>query len=385
MITGPYVSIIIVTYGTGPIVVEALDAVERCTQIPHEVIVVDCLPPDGVERTSRLLTDRPTIRLIEPDENLGFSGGNNLGAHHATGDLLCFLNPDVIVGPGWLEPLSAALGDQAVGIAAPVLVNRDGSLQEAGQLVYEDGCTAAVGGPEVMPGDWSNAFSHDVDYASAACWVVRRDEFLALGGFDERYRPAYFEDVDYALRVEQAGQRTRLVVDVPVVHEHGSGASSEAVAIAERSRDTFRSRWEHELARRPRRPDDPSTAIDNRDRLAQRRSLTVAPFADCGRRRWEQALDDAADDAALRRATGSRCSPIGTRHPNVPRRRAAADWRSSWSRPAKRSLGSTWPTTFDGFVRFGASGGRRSSCRCSSRWSSDSSYDGWYCDRRWGS
>ena len=115
-----------------------------------------------------------------------------------------------------------------VGIAAPVLVDRDGSLQEAGQLVYDDGCTAAMGGPEVMPGDWGNAFCRDVDYASAACWVVRRDEFLALGGFDERYRPAYFEDVDYAFRVEQSGRRTRLVVDVPVVHEHGSGASSEA-------------------------------------------------------------------------------------------------------------------------------------------------------------
>ena len=238
--------------------------------------------------------------MVEADENLGFSGGNNLGAQHASGEFLCFLNPDVIVGPGWLEPLIAALDDPVVGIAAPVLVDPDGTLQEAGQLVYDDGCTAAVGGPEVMPGDWSNAFSRDVDYASAACWVVRREEFLALGGFDERYRPAYFEDVDYAMRVEQAGRRTRLVVDVPVVHEHASGGSGEAVAIAERSRDTFRSTWASELASRPTRPDDQWTAIDNRDRLAGRRSLTIARYADCGRRRWEQALDDAAADAARR-------------------------------------------------------------------------------------
>ena len=319
--TEPLVSIVIVTYGTGPIVVDALDALERHTASDHEVIVVDNPPSDGRSRSAEMLRPIASIRLIEAGQNLGFSGGNNLAAQHASGEFLCFLNPDVIVGAGWLEPLVAALGDPAVGIAAPVLVNRDGSLQEAGQLVYDDGCTAAVGGPEVMPGDWSNAFCRDVDYASAACWVVRRDEFLALGGFDERYRPAYFEDVDYALRVEQAGQRTRLVADVPVVHEHGSGASSKTVAIAERSRDTFRSRWVHELARRPSRPDDRWTAIDNRDRLAQRRSLTVAWIADCGRRRWEQALDDAADDAARR--PRDRVTLLTDRDP-TPERAAAA-------------------------------------------------------------
>jgi GT2 family glycosyltransferase len=294
------VSIVIVTHGTGGIVLESIDAIERHTAIDHEVIVVDNPPDDGQPRTAELLRSVESIRLVEADENLGFSGGNNLGAQHASGDLVCFLNPDVIVGPGWLEPLVAALADPVIGIVAPVLVNRDGSLQEAGQLVYDDGCTAAVGGPEVMPGDWINAFSRDVDYASAACWVVRRDDFLAIGGFDERYRPAYFEDVDYAMRVEQTGQRTRLVVDVPVLHEHGSGGSSDAVAIAERSRDTFRTRWQRELARRPSRPSDPSAAIDNRDRLAGRRSLTIASFADCGRRRWEQAIDDAIAEAARR-------------------------------------------------------------------------------------
>ena len=99
---------------------------------------------------SRVASRRsPDITLIEVDENLGFSGGNNLGAHHATGELLCFLNPDVVVGPGWLEPLVASLDDPTVGIAAPVLVNVDGSLQEAGQLDVRRWVHAAVGGPEV--------------------------------------------------------------------------------------------------------------------------------------------------------------------------------------------------------------------------------------------
>jgi GT2 family glycosyltransferase len=273
----PVVSIITVTYGTGPVVLEMLDAVARYTPVTHEVIVVDNLPGDGRTRTAELLVSRSDVQLIEADENFGFSGGNNLGAHRAAGEFLCFLNADVIVADGWLEPLLAALDDPIVGIAAPVLVDPDGSLQEAGQLLYPDGCTAAVGGPEVMRHDLSQAFSRDVDYASAACWLVRRDEFLALGGFDERYRPAYFEDVDYALRLEQVGQRTRLVAGTPVVHHHGKATTVDAAPIAERSRDTLRAIWADRLTRQPPRPNDDTSALTNRDRLVLKAGGWAAP------------------------------------------------------------------------------------------------------------
>jgi GT2 family glycosyltransferase len=266
----PTVSVVVVTHGTGPVVLDVLDALSRHTLVDHEVIVVDNPPGDGAELTARLLAGREDVRVIEAPENLGFSGGNNLGARHAVGEYLCLLNPDVIVTEGWLAPLLDALEDPVVGIAAPVLVNPDGTLQEAGQLVYDDGCTAAVGGPEVMTGDWSQTFTRDVDYASAACWVVRREDFLTLGGFDERYRPAYFEDVDYALRVERSGRRTRLVAAVPVVHHHGHGTGEIASPIAERSRETFRQAWADRIAEQPARPDDLAAALANRDRLVER-------------------------------------------------------------------------------------------------------------------
>jgi len=317
----PLVSIVVVTYGTGPIVLDTLAAVAAHTTVPYEVIVVDNPPSDGA-RTAEMLRDTTRgVILLTPPENLGFGGGNNLGVDTARGSTICLLNPDVIVGDGWFAPLMTALDDPVVAIASPAFLDPDGTLQEAGQVVYDDGCTAAIGGPELFTGDPAQVFTRDVDYASAACWVLRRDDFLATGGFDERYRPAYFEDVDYAMRVEQAGQRTRLVVDVPVVHEHGSAGSSEAAAVAERSRDTLRTTWRGELAARPARPDDRSAAIDNRDRLAGRRSLTIAWFADCGRRRWEQALDDAAADAARR--PRDRVTLLTDRDP-TPERAAAA-------------------------------------------------------------
>lgn len=271
----PLVSVIIVTYGTGPVVVDALDALARFTAVPHEVIVVDNPPEDGRPRSARLLGERRDIELVESDTNRGFAGGNELGVERAHGEFLCFLNPDVVVGPGWLEPLVEALADPMVGIAAPVLINPDGSLQEAGQLLYCDACTAAVGGPEVMTGDWSATFSRDVDYASAACWVVRRREHVARGGFDRRFHPAYFEDVDYAVRVEREGLRSRLVAEVPLVHHHGLGGAGQSLALGERSQATFRSIWAELIADRPGRPHSDDEALINRDRLAQTRRVTV--------------------------------------------------------------------------------------------------------------
>jgi GT2 family glycosyltransferase len=272
----PLVSIIVVTYGTGPIVLEMLDAVAEHTPVDHEVIVVDCLPADSATRTSRLLGDRSDIRLFAVDDNLGFAGGNEYGVEHACGEYLCFLNPDVIVGPGWLEPLIAALDDPAVGIAAPVFLNEDGSLQEAGQLLFGDTFTAPVGGPGVMSGDRTNIFSRDVDYASAACWVVRRSVHDAIGGFDRRYHPAYFEDADYALRMEATGRRTRLVADVPVVHRRGQGTGKRTATLGQVTHARFKRQWEDHLSNRPSHPTTGSDVVAARDRLAGRTTLFVA-------------------------------------------------------------------------------------------------------------
>jgi GT2 family glycosyltransferase len=272
----PVVSIIVVTYGTGPIVLDALDAVARSTTIAHEVIVVDCRPTDPSTRTAPLLADRADIRLFAVDDNLGFAGGNEFGVEQSSGGYLCFLNPDLVVGPGWLEPLVAALDDPAVGIAAPVLLNADGTLQEAGQLILSDTFTAPIGGSDALTGDRTQIFSRDVDYASAACWVVRRVDHEAIGGFDRHYHPAYFEDADYALRLQASGKRTRLVADVPVLHHHGMGSGTRDAAVGQATHARFKRRWAEHLADRPGRPTTDAEALVARDRLVGSTTLYVA-------------------------------------------------------------------------------------------------------------
>ena len=296
----PLISIVIVTYGTGPVIVDALDAISLHTAVSFEVIVVDNPAPGSGGATIDLLRERDDIALIEAPENLGFAGGNELGVSQTCGRYLCFLNPDVLVGQGWIEPLVDALSDPVVAIAAPVLRNSDGSLQEAGQLLYDDACTAAVGGPEILTGDDAQVFSRDVDYASAACWLVRRDEHIERGGFDNRYHPAFFEDVDYALRVEGEGKRTRLVADVPVIHLHGQGGAENSSKLGEASQEVFRSIWSDRLAEQPSRPADTPGAIRSRDRLASRTTAFTLPLERSTIAARVEGFDEALDLAATR-------------------------------------------------------------------------------------
>jgi GT2 family glycosyltransferase len=270
----PGVSVVIVTHGADRDLMDTIRSLVRETPAGElELIVVDNPRADG-RSSARLLRDVTAgIRLIVNDRNVGFGPANDTGVRLARAPLVCLCNPDIVVPEGWLGPLVRALDDPAVGISAPVLVNADGSLQEAGQLLLDDGNTVAVGGPELFSGDWAQVFTRDVDYASAAFWLLRRDEYL---GFNPKLVPAYFEDVDYALRLEQRGQVVRLVVDRPVTHVHRSSLSSAASTIAERSRDIFRAEWAERLRQQHPRPATGLDALLARDRQCAHRLAVVA-------------------------------------------------------------------------------------------------------------
>jgi GT2 family glycosyltransferase len=193
--------------------------------------------------------------VIAVDENLGFAAANNLAVAESSSEFVAFLNPDLELTEGWLPPLLAAFDDPAVAIAAPVLLHPEGHIDEAGQAVFSDSGSIAIGGRDWPGGPdsyLSLMFDRDVDYASAACWVMRRSVFDELGGFATDYWPAYFEDNDLAQRARGAGYVTRLVTCRPVIHHH-EGASAERVVIAERSRAVYERIWADELTRKPDR------------------------------------------------------------------------------------------------------------------------------------
>jgi GT2 family glycosyltransferase len=249
------VSFITVTYGTGPVVVDAVGSLVESMaddDLSYEIIVVDNEHPDATRRSrNELALSTAGVTVVSPGRNLGFAGGCELGALHATGRVLAFVNPDLVVGPGWLRPLLAEL-DRGASIVAPVFLDADGSIQEAGHVLYADGSTAPITAPRSLGGDDDRA----PDYASAACWLIERTEHERLGGFDAAFHPAYYEDVEFALRAERLGHGVRVVPDVPVVHHRGMGTHGSSRTVdTSAQRDELLERVPQIRWTQPPRPD----------------------------------------------------------------------------------------------------------------------------------
>ena len=214
-----------------------------------EVIVTDDASTD---ETATLLAHVTGIRVVRLSENAGFGVACNRGANVARGEFLCFLNNDTLVTAGWLGALVAELDHHpTVGAAGTALVGANGRLQEAGCIVCGDGSTLGYGA-EADPTGPAFAFAREVDYCSAACLLVRRELFAALNGFDDYYRPAYYEDVDLCFRLTAAGHPVRYAAGPPVIHlTHGSSTRMRALTLTLRNRRKFVARWADTLVGRP--------------------------------------------------------------------------------------------------------------------------------------
>ncbi|MEX0991185.1 MAG: glycosyltransferase family 2 protein [Actinomycetota bacterium] len=247
----PEVTVVMVMYGRWDWVQRTLAALAEHTDAKIDVIVVDNPHPKQADTGDRLASDVGGVTLVRNETNMGFAAAANIGARRARTPFLCFLNPDVLVTPGWLDPLVRRLKGPAVAATTPLLLDLDGLVQDAGSLLGRDGRTVALGRGG-SPDDPAYRFARDVDYGTGACLLVDRARFEEVGGFDESYYPAYAEDVDLCLRFAQAGLRT--VYEPASAVQHAGGVTSSPDEIEEmvtRSTDFLRSRWSWNLNRRP--------------------------------------------------------------------------------------------------------------------------------------
>ncbi len=188
------------------------------------------------------------IVLVRSGTNLGFAGGNNLGAGVARADLLVFLNDDAEVEPEWLEQLAVtAESDPQIGAVGSRILFEDGSLQEAGGIIWGNGPTTAVG-RGLPSGTPEYMYVRDVDYLSANGMLLRRSTWEEVGGFCEDYHPAYYEDVDLCMMLRRHGRR--VVYEPRAVLRHREGGSSSQRYrnfLIGHQRQVFRRRWADEL------------------------------------------------------------------------------------------------------------------------------------------
>jgi O-antigen biosynthesis protein len=218
-VDAPAASIIIPVHGKWPYTLGCLRSLANSgDEHPFEVIVVDDRSPDD---TPSRLPQVEGLRIVTTPVNLGFLGACNLGAGSARAPALVFLNNDTEVLGGWLHKLLAVLDeDPSVGLVGAMLVGEDGIVQESGGIIWEDGSGWNFGRGESVTSSAVRAL-RDVDYCSAAAFAVRRSLFEQLGGFDERYAPAYYEDTDLCFAVRDAGFRVVVQPQAVVVHREG--------------------------------------------------------------------------------------------------------------------------------------------------------------------
>ena len=209
----PIVSIVIPVHDGFDITARCLRAVsEHTDEVPYEVIVV----ADGADTETRKFVSKcRNLRLVVNEQNLGYLRSVNRGCREARGRLLVLLNNDTQPEPGWLAPLARrADSNSDVGVVVPKLMFPNGRLQEAGSIVWRDGSASNYGCRDDPDAPTYN-FARDVDYGSAAALMIDARLWREIGGFDERYAPGYYEDVDLCFAVRDRGLR---VVYEPVVH-----------------------------------------------------------------------------------------------------------------------------------------------------------------------
>ncbi len=282
----PLVSVIIPIHGKLAYTLACLRSIARnAPAAAFEVIVVDdASPDDSVERLGHV----QGLWLLRNDRNLGFIGTSNAGATAARGDFLLFLNNDTQVTPNWLDGLLACFRDcKDCGIAGSRLVYPDGRLQEAGGLVFGDGSCWTSGRfePRDAPA-WR--YRREADYVSGASLMIRSDVFNSVGGFDQRYAPAYYEDTDLAFAVRQLGLKVYYEPSSTVIHCEGVSAGTDPHSGMKRhqviNQATFVAKWEDTLREQPPEGTSLMRALRwrRRGRLLVVDSTTPDPTRDSG-------------------------------------------------------------------------------------------------------
>ena len=214
------------------------------------MIVIDDRSSD---RTSRLLAQVPGLLKLRNDRRLGVYGSLNRGVREARGDLLVFLNQDTLVSPGWLGALAQTFCDfPGTGLAGTKLVRPDGRLKEAGASLWRDASAWAYGESDDADHPWYN-FAREVDYCTG-CFMVPRELFLELGGFDTEQADA-FADADLAFRISQSGHKV-IYQSVSRVFQHDGPGSRDRTSFLRQKQDQanaerFLSRWHDRLETHP--------------------------------------------------------------------------------------------------------------------------------------
>ena len=192
----------------------------------------------------------PAVRAMRVEEPFNFSRLNNLAAAATDADVLCLINNDLLVDPGWLTAALGELGDPAVAAVGGLFRYPNGMVQHAGVVVGPDGI-AAHGHGGAKADDYGYIgqimLSREVTAVTAAGMLVRHSVFNAVGGLDEDNLTVAFNDVDLCLKIREAGHKIVYCAEFTAEHHESLSRGSDDRPEHERrffyENELMRERW----------------------------------------------------------------------------------------------------------------------------------------------
>ena len=196
-------SVVVVNFNGKEYIEECIDSVLKSDFDGFEVVVVENGSTDGSwDLLKKRYGKNKKVRLVKSKTNLFFAGGSNLGARESKGKRVVFLNSDTVVDKNWLKEMMK-------------VVKRKTDLVQPKIMIYGTRMIDCVGGMYVWPGFGKTVGrgvkdrgqfdkNRKFDYVNGTCFMVDREFFWQLGGFDEDYR-YFYEDVDFNLRAKRQG------------------------------------------------------------------------------------------------------------------------------------------------------------------------------------
>lgn len=227
----PLLSVIIVSYNTREMTLQCLGTLaEALDGIASEVFVVDNGSNDGSVEAIR--SAHSSVHVLQNSVNLGFGAANNEGLQAAAGRFILLLNSDAFPEPNAIREMLSFLQEHAdAGVAGPRILNQDGSLQiscykfPSPVHAWKENLWLSRG-----YNDWAHDEVREVEFVIGACMLVRREAFLDVGGFDEKYF-MYSEEADWERRMRDRGWKVMFVPSARVTHLGGASGASEKASV----------------------------------------------------------------------------------------------------------------------------------------------------------
>lgn len=234
----PQLSIILILYNRAELTYQLFNSILGSKLSSYEIIIIDNASSD---QTPEFLSRLNGPKIVINQTNLHFLRAVNQAAKMAQGEYLLLLNNDTILFPDSINnALHTITHEENIGALGGKLLFPNNRLQEAGLRIQPDGNGFPIGRGDYADNEQYSRLA-DVDYCSGAFLLTPRELFLSMNGFDEDYVPAYYEDVDYCVRLKKQGKRVVYDPTVQLYHYENASIKTplEVYQLTTRNREIF--------------------------------------------------------------------------------------------------------------------------------------------------